>query len=199
MLGTWNGRDGETWNKDTSTFLQVLVSIQSLILVEDPYFNEPGWERQMHSLEGKKKSLRYNDLRRYKTLQYAINGQIENPPEEFKDVVKKHFMMKKDEIIDTVNIWMEESISYKEQLKKELDRFKENISKIDLKVSGEDDTKKSSLEKEEVEDDTKMSPVEDNTKKSSLEKEEVKDYSKTSSEEDEEWRMKSEEKIRNST
>ena len=60
---------------------------------------------------------------------------------------------------------MEESISYKVQLKKELDRFKENISKIDLKVSGEDDTKKSSLEKEEVEDDSKMSPVEDNTKK----------------------------------
>ena len=45
LLGTWSGQDGETWNKDTSTFLQVLVSIQSLILVEDPYFNEPGWER----------------------------------------------------------------------------------------------------------------------------------------------------------
>ena len=29
--------------------LQVLVSIQSLILVENPYFNEPGYEKGMHT------------------------------------------------------------------------------------------------------------------------------------------------------
>jgi ubiquitin-protein ligase len=33
LLGTWTGAEGETWNKDTSTLLQVLVSIQSLIFV----------------------------------------------------------------------------------------------------------------------------------------------------------------------
>ena len=47
LLGTWRGEQGENWNANTSTLLQVLISIQSLILVPDPYFNEPGYEREM--------------------------------------------------------------------------------------------------------------------------------------------------------
>lgn len=43
LLGTWSGTDGENWNKDTSTLLQALISIQSLIFVSQPYFNEPGF------------------------------------------------------------------------------------------------------------------------------------------------------------
>lgn len=45
LLGTWQGDQGESWNKETSTLLQVLISIQSLILVDMPYFNEPGYVR----------------------------------------------------------------------------------------------------------------------------------------------------------
>ena len=37
LLGTWSGHESEKWNPKTSTFLQVLISIQSLILVEQPY------------------------------------------------------------------------------------------------------------------------------------------------------------------
>lgn len=40
--------------------LQVLVSIQSLILVPDPYFNEPGYEASMNTDEGRKNSEDYN-------------------------------------------------------------------------------------------------------------------------------------------
>jgi len=47
ILGTWSGNAGESWNRDTSTLLQVLVSIQSLIMVPDPYFNEPGYEHDI--------------------------------------------------------------------------------------------------------------------------------------------------------
>ena len=43
LLGTW---DGPGWDPKVSTLLQVLVSIQSLILVPDPYFNEPGYASQ---------------------------------------------------------------------------------------------------------------------------------------------------------
>ena len=42
LLGTWQGAQNETWDPKTSTLLQVLVSIQSLIFVPQPYFNEPG-------------------------------------------------------------------------------------------------------------------------------------------------------------
>lgn len=43
LLGTWQG-PGRISGK--STLLQVLISIQSLILCEEPYLNEPGWASQ---------------------------------------------------------------------------------------------------------------------------------------------------------
>jgi ubiquitin-protein ligase len=46
LLGTWAG---PSWNPAQSTLLQVLVSIQSLILVPEPFFNEPGFERWMNT------------------------------------------------------------------------------------------------------------------------------------------------------
>ncbi len=39
LLGTWSGAAGESWTKDSS-LLQVFVSIQALIFVKEPYFNE---------------------------------------------------------------------------------------------------------------------------------------------------------------
>ncbi|VBB75947.1 Putative baculoviral IAP repeat-containing protein [Podospora comata] len=41
LIGTWNGQG---WVPNVSTILQVLVSIQSMIFVERPYYNEPGYE-----------------------------------------------------------------------------------------------------------------------------------------------------------
>ncbi|KAI0778812.1 hypothetical protein BD413DRAFT_660998 [Trametes elegans] len=41
LLGTWPGRPEEQWSPK-STLLQVVVSIQSMILIDLPYFNEPG-------------------------------------------------------------------------------------------------------------------------------------------------------------
>jgi baculoviral IAP repeat-containing protein 6 len=40
--------------------LQVLVSIQSLILVPEPYFNEPGYEQEIGTEIGLKNSDDYN-------------------------------------------------------------------------------------------------------------------------------------------
>lgn len=45
LLGTWMGKDTEVWGPK-STLLQVIVSIQGLILVPEPYFNEAGYEKQ---------------------------------------------------------------------------------------------------------------------------------------------------------
>ncbi|CAI9771104.1 unnamed protein product [Fraxinus pennsylvanica] len=44
LLNTWYGAKTEKWNQN-STILQVLVSIQGLVLNDRPYFNEPGYER----------------------------------------------------------------------------------------------------------------------------------------------------------
>ena len=51
LLGTWSGKSGENWSADYSTIQQVLTSIQSLILVEQPYYNEPGYEGRVDSAQ----------------------------------------------------------------------------------------------------------------------------------------------------
>ncbi|CAF1455909.1 unnamed protein product [Rotaria sordida] len=59
ILNTWHGRPEEKWNV-TSTFLQVLVSIQSLILIPEPYCNQPGYERTYGTATGTAQSLEYD-------------------------------------------------------------------------------------------------------------------------------------------
>lgn len=42
LLGTWHGTDEtQKWHPDTANLWRVLVSIQGMILIGDPYFNEP--------------------------------------------------------------------------------------------------------------------------------------------------------------
>lgn len=118
ILGTWSGSQQEKWNKGTSTLLQVLVSIQSLILVENPYFNEPGYERDMHTENGKRKSNQYNQLRQVATIEWAIIDMLKNPPNNFKNVISNHFKYKKDSISSTVEKWYNESVSHKADINK---------------------------------------------------------------------------------
>lgn len=44
LLGTWRGNASENWDPQISTLLQVLVSLQAIIMSEEVYFNEPGFE-----------------------------------------------------------------------------------------------------------------------------------------------------------
>jgi ubiquitin-protein ligase len=106
LLGTWSGRsEGERWNPGLSTFLQVAISIQSLIFVPEPYFNEPGWERYMGTADGDRRSKQYNDVIEKGTTQYAIIEQIQNPPEAWKDVILTHFRMQSARVMKNVTKW----------------------------------------------------------------------------------------------
>ncbi|PHT32993.1 putative ubiquitin-conjugating enzyme E2 25 [Capsicum baccatum] len=44
LINIWSGNWMERWNSKTSTILQLLVSIQGLVLNAQPYFNEPDRE-----------------------------------------------------------------------------------------------------------------------------------------------------------
>ncbi|KAK9494632.1 hypothetical protein V1508DRAFT_395759 [Lipomyces doorenjongii] len=45
LLGTWPGEQtSEKWNPETSSILQLLVSLQSLVLNNMPYYNEAGYD-----------------------------------------------------------------------------------------------------------------------------------------------------------
>lgn len=50
LLGTWTGKGTEKWGTNSS-LLQLIVSIQGLILVPEPYFNEAGYEKQVGELK----------------------------------------------------------------------------------------------------------------------------------------------------
>jgi len=75
LLGTWHGKNCENWNPDKSTMLQVLVSIQALILNEKPFFNEPGYAESYRAEEGQRRSKDYNDntfVLSLKTMMYTL-------------------------------------------------------------------------------------------------------------------------------
>ncbi|XP_041418652.1 baculoviral IAP repeat-containing protein 6 isoform X6 [Xenopus laevis] len=106
ILNTWHGRPEEKWNPQTSSFLQVLVSIQSLILVSEPYFNEPGYERSRGTQGGTQSSREYDGNIRQATVKWAMLEQIRNASPCFKEVIHKHFYLKRAEIMAQCEDWI---------------------------------------------------------------------------------------------
>ena len=86
VLNTWHGRPEEKWNAQTSSFLQVLVSIQSLILVSEPYFNEPGYERSRGTPSGTQSSKEYDANIMQATVKWGMLEVLRNPSPSFKEV-----------------------------------------------------------------------------------------------------------------
>lgn len=75
LLGTWTGKQSENWIPEKSTMLQVLVSIQALILNDKPFFNEPGYESTYTGAEGERRSNDYNEnvfILSLKTMMYTL-------------------------------------------------------------------------------------------------------------------------------
>ncbi|KAK9060451.1 hypothetical protein SSX86_021155 [Deinandra increscens subsp. villosa] len=98
LLNTWQGGKKEMWIPGTSTMLQVLVSIQGLILNMKPYFNEPGYARSSGSVHGEKASLKYNE----KTLILSLKTMVytmKKPPKNFEDLVIGHFQHREHDIL----------------------------------------------------------------------------------------------------
>ena len=102
LLGTWQGGKGETWDPTVSTMLQVIVSIQSLILCPRPYFNEPGYERLIGTPEGKSKSDQYDAGVVENTLRWAMIESLKKPHPAFKDVIRTHFRLRKGHLLGPV-------------------------------------------------------------------------------------------------
>ncbi|CAJ0565047.1 unnamed protein product, partial [Mesorhabditis spiculigera] len=107
ILGTWEGRPEEKWNPYCS-LLQVLISIQGLIFVKEPYFNEPGFEKYQGTEKGEDYSRKYNLQIEHATLTYAIRDQMRNGPEYFKNVIQRHFWLKRHTIIEQAKTWLAE-------------------------------------------------------------------------------------------
>jgi len=99
LLGTWSGPG---WIPGKSTLLQVLISIQSMILSDEPYLNEPGWEAQ----RGTPASDAYSANVRRMVVHSAMMGNLKNPPEPFADVIRTHFRLKARSLQKQLDKWL---------------------------------------------------------------------------------------------
>ncbi|EXC16556.1 putative ubiquitin-conjugating enzyme E2 23 [Morus notabilis] len=105
LLNTWTGRGNEVWDPKSSSILQVLVSLQGLVLNSKPYFNEAGYDKQIGTAEGEKNSLSYNEntfLLNCKTMMYLMRKS----PKDFEDLVKEHFRRRGHYILKACDAYM---------------------------------------------------------------------------------------------
>lgn len=121
LLNTWFGTGCERWSA-SSSLLQVFVSIHSLIMVEEPYFNEPGFGSYRGTANGQKvapscvcfrivelqASRKYIEGIRSNAAYWAMLDTFRNPPKPFEDVVRVHFFLKTSEIIVQLENWLKE-------------------------------------------------------------------------------------------
>ena len=109
LLGTWRGQSTENWDPKISTLLQVLISIQSIIMSDLVYYNEPSCESEMGTPGGEAKNEAYSNIVRYANVKFAMIEQIKKPSKGFEEVIKRHFYLKKDQILKEVKGWIERS------------------------------------------------------------------------------------------
>ncbi|KAF7256808.1 hypothetical protein EG68_05829 [Paragonimus skrjabini miyazakii] len=140
ILNTWPGSPEERWDSKTSSLLQVLVSIQSLILVSEPYFNEPGYECNYGTPLGKHESQRYNAGVRADTVRWSMLDQLRHPSPGFEQVIFHHFQLKKGAIIDQIERWIANTavltpsslrLQWQKRLKEDLISLKIEFSHLD--------------------------------------------------------------------
>ncbi|KAJ8922950.1 hypothetical protein NQ315_001496 [Exocentrus adspersus] len=107
LLGTWMGRGTEVWGPK-STLLQLIVSIQGLILVSEPYYNEAGYEKQTETQQGYENSRTYNELVILKLVQ-SMTEMLLSPPEVFKREVFHHFAENGQKLCDRLGKYCSET------------------------------------------------------------------------------------------
>jgi ubiquitin-conjugating enzyme E2 Z len=136
MLNTWNGPG---W-VPTNTMSNVLISIQALVLNEEPLRNEPGFEHSSF-----KEINKYNNLIQYANIKISVLEMIQKPPSEFNifknkmleifekniDYYKNFCLKKKGEFKKNINI---ESPAYSMQTSIDYESLLEEINELEIKI-----------------------------------------------------------------
>ena len=106
LLGTWAGtRPGEAWDPAASTLLQVIVSLQGLVLTAEPYYQEAGYEAQRAdggaggagaggggpaSQEAAKNARLYSESAFLAAARTGL-GLVRRPPPPFGPLIRAHY------------------------------------------------------------------------------------------------------------
>ncbi|XP_072340007.1 (E3-independent) E2 ubiquitin-conjugating enzyme isoform X3 [Scyliorhinus torazame] len=105
LLGTWIGKGTERWTSKSS-LLQVLISIQGLILVNEPYYNEAGFDSDRGLQEGYENSRCYNEMALIKLVQ-SMTQLVQKPVEIFEQEIKEHFGTNGWRLVYRMESWLE--------------------------------------------------------------------------------------------
>lgn len=117
LLGTWAG---ERWRPGESTILQILVSLQAMVLCEEPWFNEPGREHGYGAQRAQ--SQDYNQAIQLLTVRWAMNDVLVNHADAVNykrktvwgDVIERYVKGNKAELSTTVQSWMRKNPGLKD-------------------------------------------------------------------------------------
>ncbi|KAI5120830.1 hypothetical protein M0805_007017 [Coniferiporia weirii] len=91
ILGTWAGERSESWSPARSSLLQAFVSIQGLVLVKEPWFCEPAYEKWRGTDEGKVNSRLYNE-KAYVLSRGFVRRALEIPLGSLQDVIEDVYL-----------------------------------------------------------------------------------------------------------
>lgn len=107
ILNTWGSTPEEMWSPaGYSTIMQVLISVQSLIMDQNVLQKEPGYEEYTTESEG---NLLYRDIVRYNNMKWAMTDMIKRPNPAFAEVIHAHFTLLRKDILKTGLKWVEET------------------------------------------------------------------------------------------
>lgn len=91
LLGTWTGKhESEKWS-DKSTILQLLVSLQGLVMVRRPFFNEAGFEGFEHDDKYTVESELYSE-KAYLMARGFVKHALTQPPSGLEDVLAFRYL-----------------------------------------------------------------------------------------------------------
>ncbi|XP_068007554.1 (E3-independent) E2 ubiquitin-conjugating enzyme isoform X1 [Melanerpes formicivorus] len=105
LLGTWIGKGTERWTSKSS-LLQVLISIQGLILVNEPYYNEAGFDSDRGLQEGYENSRCYNEMTLIRVVQ-SMMQLLRRPVEVFEHEIREHFRCHGWRLVSRIESWLE--------------------------------------------------------------------------------------------
>ncbi|XP_012990829.2 (E3-independent) E2 ubiquitin-conjugating enzyme UBE2O isoform X2 [Esox lucius] len=105
LLGTWLGKGTERWTSKSS-LLQVLISIQGLILVNEPYYNEAGFDSDRGLQEGYENSRCYNEMALIKMVQ-SMTQLLQTPIQVFQQEIQQHFVSNGWRLVHRLEAWLE--------------------------------------------------------------------------------------------
>ncbi|CAL4892057.1 unnamed protein product [Urochloa decumbens] len=106
LLNTTGGKGTELWSPEASSVLQVVVSIQGLVLIGQPYYNA-GYTMQIGTPEGRRNELPYCE-NTYLVNLHTMLHLIRRPPVGFEAFVRDHFRRRGQYVLCACEAYLQE-------------------------------------------------------------------------------------------